>query len=227
MAAAGADAADAMRDFLQKELEEYVATTDPNRIDHQLQLTSFGGAGTTALTRHLLEAGVSLPKTPGQWPFKHRRRPPRADEVPDGFRVIYIVGDPRDAVLSIFRRRYQIGHYSWLNEGYPEAEIEARLTDLETFLAAGIEDFGLADHVDGWRNHPPGYPVMFLRYESLGDAWDEIASFVGLPADYPRLDFVPRRSDWQSIDAPMRGQLDALYGELGARIAAFAPVEIL
>ena len=46
-------------------------------VRHTVQVTSFGGSGTTALADHLLAAGVDLPATPGYFPFKHQRIPPR------------------------------------------------------------------------------------------------------------------------------------------------------
>ena len=67
-------------------------------VHHRVQVTSFGGSGTTALADHLLAAGVDLPKTPGFFPFKHQRVPPPGSAVPTGFRVVYPFGDPRNAV---------------------------------------------------------------------------------------------------------------------------------
>ena len=145
-------------DYLARALPELERTSDPYRITHTVQVTSFGGSGTTALCNHLLAAGVDLQPGPAQWPFKHRRQPPRADEVPDGFRVVYLIGEPRDAVLSIFRRGLQIGHYRSLHGYKPDAEVGRRLQSLETFLAAGIDDFELADHLERWMTHPDGLP---------------------------------------------------------------------
>src|SRR5690606_30273635 len=107
----------AMLASIRAGLQRYAETTDPYLIDHTVQVTSFGGSGTTALCNKFLDAGVDLQKGPAQWPFKHRRVPPTVDEVPDGFRVVYVVGDPRDAVVSIFRRNLQLGHYESLHDG--------------------------------------------------------------------------------------------------------------
>lgn len=208
-------------------LNEYVDTTDPFRIDHDVQVTSYGGTGTTALTRHLVEAGIRLPKGPGQWPHKHQRVPPGAADVPPGFRVIYVVGDPRNAVLSIFRRKYQVSHYQWLNSEVASEEITARLTSLETFLDGGVDLFGLADHLDHWCNHPPGYDVLMTRYEHLAEAWPEIREFVGLPADHPAFDFAPRESAWETLPRPQRERLDAIYRDLAERVAALPPARLV
>lgn len=210
-----------------KTLRAYTDENDVYRIDHSVQVTSFGGSGTTALCKHLVSLGVDLQKGPAQWPFKHRRIPPTADEVPDGFRVVYLLGDPRDAVLSVFRRDLQIGHFVALNDQDPEPDAEARLAELDGFLAAGIDDFALAAHVEGWRNHPPGYPVMFVRYEYLGEVWNRLASFLGLAQDAPALPVQPRSSDWSSEPDAVRIPLEAMYGELARSIQSRPPIEVI
>jgi hypothetical protein len=216
-----------LEQYLVRKMEELQRTSDPYRITHTVQVTSFGGSGTTALCEHLLAAGVDLQPGPAQWPFKHRREPPRRDEVPKGFRVIYLVGEPRDAVLSIFRRGLQIGHYRSLNGTDPGPEARARLATLETFLAAGVDDFALADHVDGWLHHPDGYPVMFLRYQGLTEAWDAVADFAGVARGYPPLPTKSRKSNRRAIDPRRQAQLDTLYGDLAARIEAFPPTHVV
>lgn len=209
--------------YLARELPEYERSTDAYRITHTVQVTSFGGSGTTALCAHLLAAGVDLQPGPGQWPFKHRRQPPRRDEVPEGFRVVYLVGDPRDAVLSIFRRNFQFGHYGALHGQVPGPEPKTRLESLETFAAAGIDDFALSDHVDGWMHHPAGYPVLFVRYDRLRDAWEEMNVFVGLAPDHPFLPPRTRASDRRAVPSALKEQLDAMYGELARRLDSLPP----
>lgn len=214
------------RAWLAPRLAAYTDDHGMPRIDHTVQVTSFGGSGTTALCDHLLSLSVDLQKGPAQWPFKHRRHPPAASEVSDGFRVVYIVGDPRDAIVSIFRRDYQVGHWSALHEQDPSDEIQRRLASLETFLDAGRDEFELADHFARWRAHDPGYPVMFLRYDRLGDVWPQVASFVGLTPPQPALPTWQRRSDWRSLPPERQQQLDELYGVLARTIDDMPAVEI-
>ena len=214
------------REDLGPLLRSYAEQHDIDRIDHTVQVTSFGGAGTTALCDHLLSLGVDLQKGPAQWPFKHRRTPPSTTEVPEGFRVVYLVGDPRDAVLSIFRRDYQLGHYAAMHEREPSPETRRNLASLDAFLDAGRDEFELADHLARWRAHDPGYPVMFVRYEHLAHVWPEVAGFVGLPSSRPALATRKRRSDWRALPPERRRQLDLLYGELVRVIDGLPPVDI-
>ena len=207
-------------------LQDYAAERDPFVIEHTIQVTSFGGSGTTALCRHLLDAGIDLQPGPAQWPFKHRRIPPRPDEVPDGFRVVYLVGDPRDAIVSLFRRDYQLGHFVALHDRDPDAAMQVTLRDLETFVAGGVDVFELADHVARWRAHPGGYPVLFAHYDALDSHWPAIAEFVGLSADRPPLPFRSRTSDWREQPAAIRAGLDLMYRDLADEIEAMRPIRL-
>jgi hypothetical protein len=204
-------------------IHDFVAKGDPYAIHHHVQVTSLGGSGTTALTTSLLDAGLDLPPGPAQWPHKHLRVPPLAEDVPDGFRVVYPIGDPRDAVLSVFRRGIQSGHWRALHVEAltDDTVVPARLVDLDTFLAGGIDDFELMDHLQGWLNHPPGYEVMFVRFDLVDEAWDDLAEFVGLPVDHSRISFEERASDWRSTAPAVRDRIDEMYGELASLIESF------
>jgi Sulfotransferase domain len=212
---------------LDRHLEEWAATVDVIRTDHSVQVTSFGGCGTTAFYAHLRAAGLSVPKTPGQFPFKHQRVPPDGDDVPSNFRAIYLYGDPRDTIVSIFRRNYQTGHYAGLHLQDPPLEVADRLSDLDTFLAAGIDDFQLEDHFERWWSHrTPSYPVLFLRFESLPTEWPRVCDFVGLSSDYPCLPMRPRDSDWKSLNEVQRTQMDRMYLGLARRLESIPPSQI-
>jgi len=212
-------------EYLQRELEVLKRSGTAYEIHHTVQVTSFGGSGTTALCQHLIDGGVDLQPGPAQWPFKHRRPAPTAAEIPEGFRVVYPLADPRDAVLSLFRRNYQVGHYRSLWEREPDAAAAARLRDLDTFLRAGVDDFALLEHFEGWLHHPPGYDVMFIRYDCLRDAWPRLAEFVGAP-DLPPMVWRTRTSSWQQLDPAPRQRLQAMYGALAERIAALPPAYV-
>jgi hypothetical protein len=212
--------------WLAPRMRAYAVATDPYRIDHTVQVTSFGGSGTTALCDYLLSRGVDLQTGPAQWPFKHRRFPPSASEVPGGFRVVYIMSDPRDAIVSIFRREFQVGHYRALREQDPSPDTQGRLATLETFLEAGRDEFELADHFARWRAHDPAYPVLFVRYEQVARIWNDVQAFVGLTPPQPPLRVRARRSDWRRLSPERQRQLDALYGELARTIDRLPPAHV-
>ena len=117
-----------------------------------------------------------------------------------GFRAVYLFGDPRNAVASIFRRELQVGHFRWLRMMHePPPEALARLRSLEAFVEAGVDEFMLDDHVDGWLQ--PGaadVPVLAVRYEAMAEAWPVVCEFVGLPADHPCFQLSGRTTDWRA-----------------------------
>ena len=114
------------------------------------------------------------------------------DEVPDGFRVVYLVGDPRDAVLSIFRRNYQFGHYGVLHGHEPDADAAARAETLETFADAGIDDFASRGPLRRLaRIIPTATPCCSSATTACEDAWAELNVFVGLPRSFV---FLPART---------------------------------
>lgn len=216
-----------LRHLAELAIRQYKAEGDPYRIQHTVQVTSFGGSGTTALCNHLLRAGVDLQPGPAQWPFKHRRRPPAAGDVPEGFRVVYLVGDPRNAVLSLFRRGIQVGHFEALHERSPDPAMAQRLRDIDTFLAGDDDPYELADHVRGWLEHPAGYPVLVVRQDRLASEWREIATFVGVPHERPSIPSRVRTSDWRNESRWVKTRLNHLYGDLAAEIDAMPPLRLI
>ncbi len=213
---------DAIADEMLRRLER---SPDRARIRHHVQITSFGGSGTTALSDHLHDAGVDLPATPGSFPFKHQRVPPSPDAVPKGFRVVYPFGDPRNAVVSVFRRGFQGGHYRGMQLRTPTPDVDERLAGLEQFLAAGVDDFGMEDHFDRWyATGTRGYPVLFLRYEDLPGTWPAVREFLRLPDDVECMPMRARASEWQSLPPAQRARVDEMYGPLARRLAALPSV---
>jgi glycosyltransferase involved in cell wall biosynthesis len=210
----------ALNDGIAKKFfDELTASPNDMAIHHTVQITSFGGSGTTALCNFLADSGVDVPRTPGHFPFKHQPVPPPAGEVPPGFRAIYLCGDPRDAVASLFRRGFQGGHYRGMRLAAPPPEVEARLASLQEFVDAGIDDYEIEAHFDRW-HAASGYPVLFVKYDALGTSWPTIREFVGLPDDAPGLPITSRNTDWRTLPKPIRRGLDRMYGGLARRIDA-------
>lgn len=205
----------------------FAAEGDPHAVHHTVQITSLGGSGTTALSDSFMEGGLDLPPGPGQWPHKHKRTPPAADAVPPGYRVVYPISDPRDAVLSVFRRGIQGGHWRALWDADETHTAPPALEDLDTFLAAGVDEFGMLEHLQGWIDHPVGYPVMFVRFDLIDTAWDEVAAFVGLPADHPPVRYRERASDWRARPAEVRDRLEAMYEPVAALIESFPATRVI
>ena len=217
------------QEAVARRLREHAAKGDVSIVDHVVQVTSYGGSGTTALCDHLASAGLDLPKGPGYFPFKHQRRPPEADEVPSGFRAVYLYSDPRNAVLSIFRRGIQVGHYQFLRMvADPAPDVLRRLSSLDAFLDGGVDEFLLEDHVGQWLARGSlGYPLLAVSLESLDDTWPVVCCFLGLEEGHPGLPAATRGSDWRGLPRPQRDKLDEMYGRLVQRLESLPPVQVV
>lgn len=196
-------------------------------LRHRIQIASFGGAGTTLLCSWLgRHPELRTPRLVGDdWaPWKHMRTPPSDDVVPDGYKAIYVVSDPRDAVASVFRRDFQNGHVQRL-EG--DALRWNFTWSLDRYVAHGEDLYRLGEHVRNWTEATRRYPILVVHYETLWDHLGDIARFVGLPdsaadAFPPR---IPRSTDWR-VD-PAADGLDKIYGELATRVAALPDAFVL
>jgi len=212
---------------VRETLENHAVADGTSPIRHTRQVTSYGGSGTTALCRHFANAGLDMPGSPDHWPWKHTRTPPAAHDVPDDFRVVYVYADPREAVLSLFRRGLQVGAYRVFHLERPSESVERRLETLDRYLDAGVDDFGLLGHLENWLHHPSGYPVLFLDFDALPDAWPVVRDFVGLPEEYPCLDVRPRRSPLAQLEPSRAARLTAMYQPLLDIIDALPRVHLV
>lgn len=206
---------------------EYENSTDVNAITHTVQVTSFGGAGTTALCAHLDKCGADIQSGPAHWPFKHRRHPPVLAATPTGFRAIYLVSEPRDAILSLFRRNYQVGHFKALNEREPTPAELVLLESLFTFVDGKVDVLGLGSHVDAWLTPGRGYPTLVVNHENLADSWPVIADFAGLGDQVPAFPRRDRHSSWEAQSEPIRVGLTNMFGELAERISALPATSLI
>ena len=195
---------------------------------HTSQISSFGGSATTALSNFLEQKGVGLPKiTEWDWaPWKHMRCPPRDHTVQKGFRALYVVADPRDAMLSVFRRGYQHWHIQRLEGDVASWNFS---WDLEQFLSCGHDHFRLREHLDNWIKARRGYPIMIIKYEAL---WEQLpAVFEFFDAPPARVEESPRRTrrktNWKSEAKEIIEALNRIYGDLAEDIATMADVNIL
>lgn len=202
----------------------------PNTVRHRLQITSTGGMGTTFLYEFAQRAKLDIYKPYdggecwfdyGMW--KHLREPVGQGatshlKVRRGFRVVYLVGNPFESVMSLFRR----GFNYWTPDrlGVPPDVIERfnRRWTLEEYLAQGEDFFLLEQHVRNWTTPDParGYPILVMKYEALGAHRDVLMDFMQVPStkrgQFPEV--TPRISSISSLPAATVENMQAMYGSL-------------
>ena len=178
------------------------------------------------LLHFLRRQNVSVPPEGPPNPWKHQSPPPQDDKVPTGFRALYVYGDPRNAVLSVFRRGYQNWHIQNMQEDLRGWNDDWTLRD---YLAEGKDLFGLAGHFDSWVTADRDYPIMIAEFDALWDEQSAVFSFFGLPTDAMQ-DFPERKernSDWRDESSEVQDQITSIYGDLINRMYSFPGLVII
>jgi hypothetical protein len=200
-------------------------------------VNSFGGVGSKTFVRACVGRDGRAALGPAHG---HLRTPPAS--VPRSQRVVYLLGDPWNAVISFFGRRGgrherhgfdgrgggPVPHWAQKhcrNIGGDWRALSPEW-DLAAFLAGGRDLFRLEDHYANWRTATLPYPILFVRFEDHWRHLPAILDFLELPGAAAER-FPPpqkRSSDWTAQPDAVRAGLDALYGGLRARLLAEPPV---
>jgi hypothetical protein len=197
-------------------------------IEHTIQVTSFGGTGTTMLYRFLETWESDIPSNHPNWrPWKHLPAPPQDDEVKDGFRAVYVYGNPMNAVLSVFRREYQQWHVRNMRN-FPIEDWDDDW-ELDDVLAQPEDPFRMTRHFRNWTQADRSYPILLLQFDAIWRRLPEIFAFLGLPSraldDFPERR--QRHSDWTDEPEHIRQGLKRLYGELAEDISSSDEFEVI
>jgi hypothetical protein len=199
---------------------------------------SFGGVGSKLLVKWLLGPGQKERRYAST--HYHWRLPPL--RVNEGQRIIYMFGDPRDAIVSFFQRRisrherHGFDNFSRTKES-PALDwplkalrhIEADTSgfsiewDLAEYLAQERDYFRLEEHLDFWLGAKRNYDIVFVKYETLWDNFDVLRNLFCLPSRaIPER--VARRADWKAEPPEIQTALNRVYGEFAERIASLPSV---
>ena len=220
-----------------KPLPDLSGTSIRTAVVDRFIVATYGGSGSKTLVR-----GILNQPAPGTSPINlvrrhhtHQRVP--YEEVPEGKKVIYVVGDPAHAIASFFRRAANEdpddphpGHRNFLARHCRNLEGDVqKLSDgyrLEDFLRSEEDPFRLAHHFHSWMRSKVSYPILFVRYETLWEHVEEIFDFVGIPraeaASFPekRQNYVERN---RKYDGPL-AQLRVKCAPLIAEVEALPPI---
>jgi hypothetical protein len=183
------------------------------------RVVSFGGVGSSALVAHLERGDEDR-----IWYHsrdKHCLDPELLPEAGRGLdvRACFVFGDPRAAVLSVFRRGLHRRHERSMSRAIPgyRPVLEAATT-LEDYLEAGVDRFHLEAHLDRWIHYPGGrVEVLAVKYEALDENIDQVLSFLRCSRPFH---VRPRTRSVADEPEHVRRGLERMYGKLAARINA-------
>jgi len=180
-------------------------------------MASMGGVGSTALARHI---GSISDKTDREHAYS-----PAVYDALSNLRLGYMVGNPYNSVLSIFRRGYQHMHVTAMHANSGTTPARLRGVSLEEFLERGVDEFFIERQFDNWLNNANlKHPTIIIRYEFLGDHIDEILDFFVCRKAFA---LKPRKSSWLEQPEHIRKGLERIYGRLNAKIEALPGVKIM
>ena len=188
-------------------------------------VVSAGGVGTSFLMHFLKHyCWVNCPHDMDG--LKHAPVPPYA--LFPGLKAIYIVGDPIEATISLFRRGYQHAQARKLippsATELPEPE---SLETLDRYAAFGQDCFQFEAHYRRWRHRPTAYPILFIKYRSIWKHLDAIFEFLNLPRHYqsnfpsPK----PRHSSLEQLPSTTREGLERMYGQFSRYVASLPNID--
>lgn len=204
----------------------------------RFQIVSPGGVGSKMICRWLEPDGDAR-----LWSkmHSHRRLPPLPAF--EDQRFLYVAGDPRNTVLSLFNRRHgrtelhgfapQPGRGGQPKDEFVKLHARNMQTDaylidpswdLKAYLDNGADLLRLEEHFDFWFYGNQRYPVVFLRYETLADCWQDLAGELGAAVSAP--DIKQRGSDWRLLPADLRRQLNAMYGPFAKRLSQLPAITV-
>ena len=202
-------------------------------------VVSFGGVGSKFLLQSLYP-GHSVAfyrrhhthsRSPGQW--TEWSGP-----------IVYLYGDPREAIASLFqRRRLKHGRHDyqqkedWIQSREADRFVQIHLENLEvdpTLLRAewDLQDylqhtnhdlFRLEDHVDAWLHAPSPIRPLFLRFDTLWDHEATIAKALGMEAPFLGKK-IERMTKLEQLPGPVYKALNDRYQSLVEKLATLPPV---
>lgn len=130
-------------------------------------------------------------------------------------KVIYVVGNPILAVVSLFRRGYQSGQVGKLQYSRIVRKLPEESLSLKDYAARGRDLFRFQEHFEAWTKEFVFYPTLIVKYEAIHESLPQISEFLNLPSEFIS-EFPPlkeRGSDLAKIDPETLRGLEVMYGE--------------
>lgn len=191
----------------------------------EVLVTSAGGVGTTFLSEFISDfrrTNCSYDRDG----LKHLPVQPISRN--SNLKIFFVVGDPIDQTLSLFRRGYQGTQARRINmsKGLIRRRVQ-HSTTIEEYAALGRDAMGFGEHLDRWATNPLGYSMMLLKYSAIWDSVEEIYRFLEIPDGTPFPERKERKSTRDGVSNEVLDQLQTTYTDLNRKISAFPDCSVL
>lgn len=187
--------------------------------NYDYRLVSSGGVGSCAVERWVADR-----LTMKGW--SAHQRDPRIEPQGRPVRVLYIVGNPYNQLLSFHRRGFLKAPYTHCRHVAGDVDgLSARDEwTVEEYVRNGVDYFRLQSHFAGWWEYRArDYEIMFVRYETMPHVLDAMRLFFCKTTPFR---FEKRVSNvFGEPSAVMEGLVD-MYGPFAAQVCKLPDVVV-
>lgn len=177
----------------------------------QVVIASYGGVGTTFLAKEISKYKITNDYNDKDG-YKHLPIPPISTN--KNLKIVYIIGDPILATLSLFRRNFAASQSYKLNR-YKNKEFIKKGDSLCDYAADGIDKLNFEEVYQNWCSTFQYYPTLIIKYSEIHNNLLKLKEFIDLPDEF--VDKFPeqkqRLSSTFQLDEPCKNNLEKLYGE--------------
>jgi hypothetical protein len=193
--------------------------------DKEVIVASFGGVGTSFLMSFIARF-KKINDADDKDHYKHSPLPPVSFN--PNIKFIYVYGDPKLAVISLFRRGFHRKQARKLQWGTSFAQAVPQDMTLQEYADQGVDCFLLKEHFWNWYDRFLTHETMFVRYERLFDNREALLNFLDIPAS--EIESFPKKKERASkeseIPPDVSRKLEDIYGDFRDDLAQLEDIEV-
>lgn len=182
-------------------------------------IASYGGVGTSFLAKEIAKY-AKVNDFEDNDGYKHLPLPPLS--LNKNLKIVYVVGDPILATISLFRRDYA-SYQSFKLNRFSKNELLCNTITLEAYAAQKIDKFNFKWVFNNWDTKFQYYPTLIVKYSAIHNSLFEIKEFLNLPVDFianfPTK--IERQSRTDELSTECKHNLNLMYGDFSKHVSNF------
>lgn len=187
-------------------------------------VASYGGVGTSFLAKAISNY-ASVNDFEDNDGYKHLPFPPLSRN--KNLKVLYVVGDPIVAVISLFRRDYA-SYQSYKLNRFNKTKVLSPKVTLDDYANALDDKFNFESVFDNWNEKFQYYPTLVINYSEIHNSLEAIRQFLNLPEDFVNNfpEKIERNSKVEALQTDIQENLNTIYGNFSKRLNKLPPYYI-
>lgn len=138
-------------------------------------------------------------------------------------KVLFLIGNPYNSIISIFNRKLARRHEIsmnfgklWFQNKQEMTPILNKNTTLEEYLELGVDVFNMNEHLENWINYKKkDLDILIIKYENLEQHVDEAMKFFNCKRKF---EVKNRNSNWESMPDAIKSDLQFVYSDIKRKI---------